>query len=70
LALYHLLRTFDIVGTDGKNLRGLFQTVIKQGFQLTQLSCARTSPIAAIKNENNIFATVLRQLVHFAVLIL
>ena len=70
LALDHFLGAFDIVGTDGKNLGRLFQMIVKQGFQLTQLSCTSTSPITTIKNQDDIFPTILRQLVHFAVLIL
>ena len=59
LALHHLASAFDVVGTEGEDLSGLFQPLIEQVFQLTQLSGAGGSPEPAIENKDNILAAVL-----------
>jgi hypothetical protein len=35
LAFHHLASAFDIIGAKSEDLSGLFQTIIKQIFQLT-----------------------------------
>ena len=59
LPFHHFLGAFDIVGAESENLRALLQLIVEQVFQLTQLSGAGTSPIAAIQNQHNILAAVL-----------
>ena len=60
LTLHHFFCAFNIVRAKCENLRRLFQLVIEKVFQLTQLGCAGTSPIAAIHDEDDVLTPVLR----------
>jgi hypothetical protein len=60
LALHHLLGTLNIIRTESENLSALFEVIIQQVFQLTQLSCAGASPMATVHNQDDVLPTVLR----------
>jgi hypothetical protein len=59
LALHHLARAFGVIGAESEDLGGLFQAIIQQVLQLTQLRRAGASPKAAVHDQNNILASVL-----------
>jgi hypothetical protein len=68
--LDHLARALEIFGTEREDLGRRATPFVEEMPQLTQLSGAGSSPVAAVHHEDHVPAAVLRELMDDALVVL